>query len=441
MLKKLLAVFLCILMLSLSFSVCAYEPTNVDVSAKAAMLASLDTGEILYSKNIDEKVYPASIAKIMTILLILEHPDFRPDARITMVDEVDRWITGTGSAVSNLAVGEEFSALDLVYLILMTSCGDCAYLAAIVYGGSVENFVKKMNSRAAELGLTGTHYSNPVGLHDEGTYTTVRDIYTLTSYALKNETFKTVCESVRYKMPATNKSGERTLSTTNFLQDPSTNYYYSYAHGVKTGFTDEAGRCLVSTASYNGYRYLCIVMKCPANLGQRVEFIQSKELFRWAFNNFSFKQVADANNPVCEIGVDLSPDTDYLPLYIKNGFISVLPNESDTSTIKIVPHLKQDTVDAPVKKGTVLGTADIVFAEKTLGTVDLVAGNDVRASKFLAVVRSVKRVFTSNYMKIVYVCIGVGVLLFIIAVIRLNSGRKNKRKVRYIPYRDDNHNK
>lgn len=434
MVKKILSVILCLILLSSFCTVAAYEPTGVDVSAQAALLASLDTGEMIYTKNIDEKVYPASITKIMTVTLILEHPDYRPDAVVTMTEEVDKWITGTGSAVSNIRVGEEITALDLIYLILMASYGDCAYLGAITYGGSVPAFVEKMNARAQELGLTGTHYGNPVGLHDEETYTTVRDVYMLTCHALKNETFKTVCESTRYKMPATNLSRERTLSTTNFLQDTTTNYYYTYAHGVKTGFTDEAGRCLVSTASYNGYRYICIVMKCPANLGKRVEFIQSKELFKWAFNNFSFKQVADAENPVSEIPVELSFDTDFVPLYIKDGFVSVLPNEADTSTIQINPHLKSKSVDAPIKKGQVLGTAEIVYAEQVLGTVDLVAGNDVRASKLLAVMRSVKRIFTSSYMKIVYGLIGACILLFIIAVIRLNAGRRKKRRVRYIPY-------
>lgn len=439
MVKKILSLLLCFLLFSSVLTVGAYEPTGIDVSAKAALVASLDTGEFLYTKNIDDKVYPASITKIMTALLILEHPEFRPDTVLTMTEEIDQYVTGTGLAVSNIKVGEQFTGQDLIYLILMPSYADCTYLGAIHFGGSVDNFVAQMNARAKELGLTNTHYGNPVGLHDEDTYTTARDTYTLTCHALKNELFKTVCESSRYKMPATNMSAERTLSTTNMMQDNTTNYFYTYARGVKTGFTNQAGRCLVSTASYGGYRYLCVVMNCPYNLGRRVEFIQSKDLFKWAFNNFSFKEVADANNPVCEMPVELSMDTDFVPLYIKDGFVSVLPNEADTSTIKIVPKLKSESVDAPIKKGTVLGTADIIYAEKNLGTVDLIAGNDVEVSQLLVILRSVKRIFSSSYMKVVYVLIGVAVLIFIIAVIRLNAGRRKKRKVRYIPY-DKNSN-
>ena len=299
-----------------------------------------------------------------------------------------------------------------------------------------------MNEKAAQLGLSGTHYSNPVGLHSEDTYTTVRDVRTLTEYALKNETFATACGSSRYKVAATNMSGERTLSTTNFMLDSTTNYYYSYTTGVKTGFTNEAGRCLVSTASYNGYNYLCILMKCPTNTGRREEFIESKELYRWAFNNFEYKKVADSINPVCEIEVELSFDTDHLPLYIEEGFVTVLPTDADTSTIKIEPHPTASSVDAPIKKGDRLGTADIIYAERVIGTVNLVARDNVKQSGLLKVLRSVKRFFSSSGMTIVYCLIAAAIIVFIAAVIKMNSGRgkKRSRKVKYIPYDEKREN-
>lgn len=412
----------------------AYEVTGFEITAKAGMLVSLDTDEVLFSKNPDEKVYPASITKIMTAMLMLESEKFDPAGKVAMTDEVQKLISGTGSAVSNLQIGEEITQTDLLYYVLMSSAGDCAYLAAIFYGGSLQGFVAAMNKKAQELGLSDTHYANPVGLHDPQNYTTVRDIYTLTCYALGNETFKTVCEATRYTVPATNRSGERTLSTTNFLQDSNTNYYYQYAKGVKTGFMDEAGRCLVSTASYNGYRYLCILMGCPANAGKRLEFIESADLYRWAFNNFSFKEVANSTDAVCEIPLELSLDTDFVPLYFEKPFVTILPNGTDDSTIVVKPKLNRKSADAPVKKGDVLGTADIIYAEKVIGTVNLVAGADVKASGLLTALRAIKRFFTSSYMKIVYVVLALAVLIFILMVIRLNLARIKKRKVKYIPY-------
>lgn len=438
MLKKLFSIIFTVI---LAFTVIltpltasAYEITGFDITAKAGMLVSMDTGEILYSNNIDQKMYPASLTKMMTVTLMLESEKYDPAGKVAMTKEVQTLILGTGSAVSNFQIGEEITQLDLVYTVLMSSFGDCAYLAAIYYGGSVEGFVAMMNDKAAELGLTGTHYSNPVGLHDEGNYTTVRDVYTLMSYALKNETFKTVCSAPRYTVEATNMSGKRTLSTTNFLIDNTTNYYYQYAKGGKTGYTDEAGRCLVSFASYNGYNYMCVLMNCPPNADRRYEFVESAELYRWAFNDFSFKEVANSTDPVCEMPVELSLDTDFVSLYFEKPFVTVLPNEADDSTIVVKTHLKADSVEAPVKKGEVLGTADVIYAEQVIGTVNLVAGDSVKESKLLIALKYIKSFFGSVYMKVVYVLIALAVAIFIFMTIRLNMARIRKRRVKYIPY-------
>lgn len=429
-----LAIFITIPLIIVPFKTSAYAVTGFEITAKAGMLVSLDTGEMLYSNNIDKKVYPASITKIMTSILILENEKFNPDAKVAMTQSVLTKILGTGSSVSNMKAGEEITQRDLLYMVLMSSFGDTAYLAAEYYSGSIEAFVQKMNEKAQQLNLKNTHYTNPIGLHDEENYTTVSDIYTLASYALKNKMFSEVSSTSRYTVPATNMSPQRTLSTTIFLQDTTTNYYYQYAKGVKTGFTDEAGRCLVSTATRNGYNYLCILMGCPNKADKRYEFAESMDLYRWAFNNFTFKEIANSDEPVCEMPVKLSMDTDFVPLYFKKPFVSVLPKDADESTIVIKTHLNSKSVDAPVKKGTVLGKADVVFAENVIGTVDLVAGENIKSSGLLIAVDFVKGIFTSVYMKVIYALIAIAVLAFIIFCIKLNYARIKKRNVRYIPY-------
>lgn len=444
MAKKIFSVIFAVFLLAASvitpITASAYEVTGFDITANAGMLVSLDTGDILFEKNIDEKVYPASITKIMTGVIILESGKYQPDNKVAITEEVLDMVLGTGLAVSLMTEGEEFTEKDLLYMVLMSSFGDCTYLAAIHYGGSVEGFVAKMNEKAAELGLSGTHYSNPVGLHEEETYTTVRDIYTLATYALKNETFKEITSSTRYTF-STSKSPKKTLTTTNFLIDPNTNYYYPYADGVKTGFTDEAGRCLVSTASCEvknfKYNYMCILMGCPNKAGKRVEFLQSAELYRWAFLNFSRKEIARSDEPVCEMPVKLSMDADFVPLYFKEPFVSILPNEADDSTIVIKTELSYDSVDAPVKKGTVLGTAQVYYAEKVIGRVELIAGNDVKESQLLIFFEAVKNIFSSKYMKLIYGLIGLGIIIFIIMFIKLNFSKIRKRKVKYIPYKKE----
>ena len=430
-------IFICFLIIASAYvpiSASAYEITSFEITAETGMLVSLDTGEVLWEKNADKKIYPASITKIMTAVLMVESDIWDPTAKVTLTKAALDKTLGTGLAVSLMNEGEEFTQLDLLYMVLLSSFGDCAYLAADVYGGGLESFVGMMNDKAKELGLNSTHYSNPVGLHEEETYTTARDTYNLTVYAKQYDIINEVCSKSRYKMTTT-KGTTRTLSTTNLLLDPATNYYYKYATGFKTGFTNAAGRCLVSTASHNGYNYMCILFKCPNNKQKRHEFIESSELYRWAFNNFSFKEIAKSNEPVCEIPVELSLETDFLPLYFDKPFISVLPNEADESTIVIKTHFTNETATAPVKKGDVMGYAEVYYAEKVIGTVDLLAGQDIKASWILQFFEVLKDFFSSKYMKVVYLIIAAVIVGFIAVMIKLNWPRK-KRKVKYIPYKE-----
>lgn len=438
MLKRIFSIiftlFLTFSLFLTGLNVNAYEITGFEITGKSAMLGSVDTGEILYGKNINEKVYPAAITNIMSAIVILENEKYDPNGKIAMTEKVLEDILGTGAAVSHLKQGEKITQLDLLHMLLMCSYGDIGYLAADYYCGSKQAFVEEMNKTAAKLGLKNTHYTNPIGLHDSNHYTTAQDVYTLASYAIKNKTFTEVCAKSRYLVPATNKSPKRTLSTTNFLLDTTTNYYYQYAKGLKTGYTDEAGRCVVSLASYNGYSYICVVMGCKNSADKRYEFSETASLYRWAFNNFSFREVANSDEPVCEIPVELSMETDFVPLYFDKPFISVLPNDADDSTLVIKTHLKQESVKAPVKKGDVLGEAEVIFAENVIGRVNLVVGEDVKENKILAAVDFIKGIFSSVYMKALYVIIALAVVGFIALCIKMNYARLKKRRVRYIPY-------
>lgn len=437
------------LLISPIFAVSAYEPTGIDLTARNVLLVCLNTGETVYAKGENERVFPASITKIMVVTLMLESPIYDPEAKVAMSEEAQKLILGTGSVCSNLKVGEEIRQIDLVYYVLMSSCGDCAYLAALTYGETVENFVDMMNKKAQELGLENTHYVNPVGLHDENHYTTARDTYILATYALKNETFRTVCGKSRYEVPETNMYNRtRRLSTTNFLLDTSTNYFYSYATGVKTGFTTEAGRCLVSTAVRRGndgvdYSYMCILFGCENKpTVKRYEFTESKNLFNWVFGNFVIKTIGDTKNPVDEVNVKLSSKAEFATVYLESGFQSLLPKDADDSTVRIEPHLKNKTVNAPISKGQVLGTADIIYANKVIGTVNLVSHDDIEKSTVLAAIDATANFFTSKFMKTVYVVVCGLILLLIIWILLLNRKKKTRsaRKIRYVPYKEDKRN-
>lgn len=418
-------------------SASAYQISGFDVNAKAAVLLSLDTDEIIYSKNITDKVYPASLMKLLSAIIMVENTADLDNEKITMTQQAMYDIMGTGAAVNHLKVGEQIPVRDALACLLISSGGDTAYAIAYHYGKTIEGYMEMINAKAKEIGMKNSHFSNPVGLHDENTYTTVEDLILLAKYARKYDQITEFVKKSRYTVKATEMSEERILSTTNFLIDPNTAYYYTYANGFKTGFTDEAGRCLISTAKYNGYNYMCIVVGCKETNGTRTEFTETANLFRWAFNNFYFTTVVNCEAPICEMPVRLSAETDFVSLYAKEPLNSIFPKNADLSTVKIVEELDFESIDAPVKKGTVLGTASVIYAEQEIGRVELVAGNDVEASKFLVFGDKVMNFFKSPIF-ITIVCIVVGAILaFFISVIYLNRNRTKKRKVRYIPLDKD----
>ena len=406
----------------------AYQISGFEVNAKAAVLLSLDTDEIIYSKNTADKVYPASLMKLLSAVLILEHTNDLDGEKITMTQAAMYDIMGTGAAVNNLKVG------DVLYTSHSASGGDTAIAVAYHYGGSIQGYMDMVNAKAKEIGMKNSHFGNPVGLHDEETYTTVDDLVILAKYALKYPEITELAKKSRHTIAATEMSGERILCTTNFLVDPNTAYYYTYANGLKTGFTDEAGRCLISTATYNGYNYLCVLVGCKETNGVRTEFTEAANLFRWGFNNFAYTTVVNCDAPVCEMPVRLSQDTDFVPLYAKEPLKSIFPKDADLSTVKVVEHKNSEKIDAPVKKGTVLGYAEVIYAEQVIGRVELVAGNDVEASGMLVFGDKVLKFFKSPFFITVICVIAGAILAFIIAVIYLNRNRTKKRKVRYIPY-------
>lgn len=430
--KKLIALIL-IFLLTFSIPANAYQISGFELHCEAAMLISLDTGDVLFSKNADKKMYPASLAKIMSAIVMIENVADLENEEIPYTESANNKILGTGSVVLGLKIGEKMKAKDALYALLMSSCGDVAYAISEYVGGTTEEFVDKMNAKAVELGLSGTHFTNPVGLHDDDLYSTANDIAVMTQYAFKYDIFKKIISSTSYKLSPTNMAPERTIISTNMLITPSSSAYYQYATGGKTGFTDEAGRCLMSTAQYEGYNYLAVVLKAKTINGTRNEFIDSANLFRWAFRGFEYKTVLDSTTPVVEAPVELSFETDFVSLCLEGGLNALLPKDADSSTIKIEPSLAKKSFDAPIKQGEVMGTADIYYAEEKIGTLNLVASKSVKRSGILAFFRAAKRLFTSPVMIVLYVLVGIAALLFIGMTIKLNSNKKRRRKIKYKP--------
>ena len=250
---------------------------------------------------------------------------------------------------ANLHEGEKYTLRDLLYYLLLPSENDAANAIAAHVGGSKDAFVELMNKRAAEIGMKDTHFANPHGLHDENHYTTAYDMYLLAKEALKNELFAQITSTPRIVL------NNRELLTTNHLisrfKDP--NYYYSYASGIKTGFTTPAGYCLVSTAEKNGIRYICVVMrsKLDQTTGKIGSFVDTKALYEWAFGNFQKKDACLGRGlPAKEVEVRLAQSKDFLVLTPDKDLTALVPFRAENRRILLISMMSLPISLLPVKK-------------------------------------------------------------------------------------------
>ena len=412
-------------------SVNAFTPTNFELNAESALLVNNDTGLVLYQKNPDEKVYPASLTKLMTALLMFENCADIDTETVTVSENAIKSLYGTDT-VLRFKAGEIITVRQLLYVLLVASANDGANVIAETVSGNNDSFVELMNKRAAELGMNNTHFANPHGLHDNNHYTTANDLLKLTKKCLEIPLFREIFKTKRYKMAATNMSAETYYTNTNLLLNRNEkNYYYKDATGVKTGYTDSAGRCLISTAEKNGYEYICIVMNCPVykdGVKVRLEFADTKNLFDWAFSDFQYKQIITPGQIIGEAPVNIAKDVDYVALTTKEDFSSIIPIKSDNSTISFDIHLNAESFNAPISQGEVLGTADVIFAGESLGTVELVAAQDVEKSIFSEIMQFASNVFSSKVMKIALVIAFAAILIFAFVCISMNSKKKKDNR-------------
>ena len=415
----------------------AYAPSNFTVNAQYCMLSNMDTGEILYSKNADERLYPASITKLMTALVVCENVDDL-NQTVTIDGDLLESLLGTDSSLSYIVKDEVLSIDQLLHYLLITSGNDTALVLAKYVGGTVDRFIEMMNETAAKLGMNSTHFDNPHGLPDDNHYITVNDIHKLATAAFAVEKIKTICGYSRYQMPATNLHGERTLSTTNFLIDKTTTYFYKYCTGGKTGYTESAGRCIVSTAEKEGMHYLSIVMNAAPKYidangnRRRIEFTDTARLFEWAFNNFSYKTVIDENEYLGDIDVGLSWEDSNIQLFAGESLTALLPNEADKSSIEVdLKFIDGKKVDAPIEKGETIAVANVYYANEPIGTIELCAGKKVKRSTLQYIWMLFIGSFDTIWFKLIFVVLGVTLLIYwIICVVQINSINRKRRNVR-----------
>lgn len=410
-------------------------------AATAALLVDADHNVVLYELNAHEKRYPASITKVMTALLTLEAVDrdeLALDDMITAPPGIHNGLSADGST-QNIKSGETMSLKDLLYCVLLPSANEACNVLAYVVAGGVDEFVALMNQRAAELGMTDTHFANTHGLHDENHYTTAWDIWLMAHEAMKNSTFREIVSTKEYVVPATNISEERHFYNTNALLTALkySGYVYQPAIGIKTGSTGEAGLCLVSAAEQDGRTLYCVVLGAELahqedNSYKRMNFVESSRLLRWGFDNFSYRTILETSDPVAQIEVTLS-DTDHVLVRPEGTLSALLPNDLDVSEFTQTVTLDAESVEAPVTEGQVLGKITLSYDGEEYGTLDLVALNDVERSELLYRIDRVEKFFAQTWVKVAAVALILLIIVIIIAC-TMRGKRRRRRGRSYVGY-------
>ena len=446
--KKKLAVFLSMLIVLSSIIASALVPASavnfkndVKLRSRAVLLINMDTGQTVFEKNSEKKVYPASTTKIMTYVIVAENITNFKKTKVKIKQSVLDTLIGTGSSVANVQahVGGSMTVLDLLYSMMVPSGNDAAMvLADFVGGGDVNKFVEMMNKKAKELGCKNTHFANPDGLHDKNHYTTASDMAKITQYALTLPEFSTITNTTTYYV----KGDSFPLTTTNYLIDANRggNYYYPYAQGIKTGSTDEAGHCLVTMGAADGYSYLGVFMKNKFNPENDVygTMLDAKEMFRWALTQLELNQVASKETPICEEKVNLAWGKNSVQLVPEKNINAIVPNDFKESDIVIETKVP-DSVDAPIKEGDVIGKATVYYkgeqasGKQELGQVNLVSSETIERSGILYVLSVVQSIVVSNWFIIIIAVIVVLLIIYIIisSIIRRRSRRRRRNVKRY----------
>jgi len=350
-----------------------------DIEAPNMMLAETNTERIIYEREADEKIYPASITKLMTAILVVENCELD---EIVIVSEKAIMSVPSGYVNANLQVGEELTVEDLLYVMLIPSANDAANALAEHVGGSIESFSAMMNTRAKELGCTGSNFTNPSGLHQKEHYTTCRDIYLISKEAISKEYIKKIIGTTKYTLPQTNKytGTSRIFTTTNYLMLKSlSKYYCDYCIGGKTGYTGEARNCVVEFIEKDGIELIAIVMGENAKIkGQK--FLDAKQMFEYVFENYENRQMAKQNEIYETVKIkNGTKETKVLDILYK-GDINVLIAKEDTQEIENT--VEYINLKAPIQKGAVLGKITYKY-EGIEYSIDLIASNNVDESKTL----------------------------------------------------------
>ena len=423
-----LIVFVLLFVTAISASAFDYG-CNVDTVSGSVYLENFDTGAVILDKYANKKMYPASTTKIMTYIITTENVQDLENTKVAISADA---LTGLDpeSTVMGLSehVGEEVSIKDLLYGMMLPSGNDAALVLANYVGNGISGFVEMMNKKAAELGCENTHFVNPHGLHDTNHYTTALDMAKIAKCAMKQPMFMEITSTVNY----TPAGFTNPLHNTNYMLDENYHrgeYYYPNVRGIKTGYTDEAGKCLVTTAEKDGFSYLCVAMGAAYSFADDINYAMkdTANLYDWVFQNLAQQVVYGPADTVKSIPVEYASKGQELALIPEREVLALLPNNYDKSLLKTIVS-SEERVQAPVTKGQVLGTVHVAYDDLELGDINIVASEDIERDTFSYITAKTGEFLKNNFIWIIVVAVVLLAVIVAISSARASARRKARAR-------------
>lgn len=319
-------------------------------NAKSAIIIEPTTGKIIFEKNSNERLEPASMTKIMTLLLTFEAID---NGRVSLDDMVNisKRAEDMGGSQMFLEAGSNIRLEEIIKGVSIASANDGAIALAEFIGGSVENFVDMMNKKVEDLGLSNTHFVNPHGLHADNHYSSAYDMAIMASNLISHE--KVLSYTSIYEDYFNKPDGSRTwLVNTNKLVR-----FLEGVDGLKTGYTSEAGYCLTATAKKGNVRYITVVMGEPSS---DIRSSETANMLNYAFNSFKLNTILDKSQELGTIYIDKSKQKT-AKIVVKNPVTELISKEKDIPNYTY--NLKVEKITVPIKAGTKVGTVEILDNE------------------------------------------------------------------------------
>ena len=365
---------LCLLLLSI---ITVFNPMDVhalitpEIESPRALLMDFETGTVLYEKNAREVTFPASTTKVMTALLVLEQASLD---EVVFIEEEP----GVSGSSMYILPGESFTVETLLEALLIRSANDAAKVLAIHLSGTEEAFAESMNLRAAALGAVNTNFTNPHGLPDEAHVTTAYDLALIAREAMKHDVFREIVARHNLIIPATHETDQRIYNNSNrFLwgkgpshqmiyQGSSTDIFYEPVDGIKTGYTNSARNCLISSAQYNDHRFIAVVL----NAEQEHIYVDSRTLLDYGFQHFHHVTVAESGTYAGSLRVN-NGTSESLDLFIDRNLTYIFPRSILRENISHTITYLNEELTAPIEADTVQGWIDYYHEDEFLGQVML----------------------------------------------------------------------